>query len=393
MTRTIKPKDITPGMTVRWGEGGISYQCTLVSVKLINDDEDVQGKTPQGRTVLIAGDKDVVVVKEPTRPAEPAEFGALVTVDGRRAVRIQGKSATRPEWALESEHGATLFRVWSDLLKLGEVKIPGERPADGTAPLTWGRWKDIPEGTCLKHSALSHTYRKTAGGRVQVQLSTGEWTEVNKNLVLRLTGWTETAQPEGPTTWRDWDDVPPGVPVRTPSLSTPYRRGPDGGIQWYSSALGGQWCTAFEGHTKNKGWTEADTTWRDWDDVPPGVPVRTLTLKRTYRRRADGDIQFYDRVAGWRAAFEGHKRMKNWIQVEEPCTGPPVHRDAEDKAPRTWSHWTGIPVGVQVTTPSAGERVYRRTEDGMEAQYMGKYWTTIPDVLIPAYDTWTEYMS
>lgn len=229
MTRTIKAKDIKPGMTIRWGEGDVSHQCPLAGVERFNNDQDVQGNTPQGQVVLLHRDDDVLVVKEPPRPAEPTEFGVMVTVDGCPAVRVSARGSEPGIWALEPVGRTPLYKTWAELLELGEVKIPGERPTDDAAPITWARWEDIPVGVPVEHPGLCRTYRKISGGRVEVQRTTGEWGEATNPYTPKLKGWTESAQAKGPSTWTHWGDVPVGVYVTTPAIQDRvYRRTKDG---------------------------------------------------------------------------------------------------------------------------------------------------------------------
>lgn len=120
MTRTIKAKDILPGMTIRWGEGDISHQCPLAGVERFNNDQDIQGETPQGQVALLHGDEDVLVVKEPPQPEEPTGFGARVVVDGRRFLRSpEGKCDDQP-WLEENEG---VWWEWYDLIKMGPVTV------------------------------------------------------------------------------------------------------------------------------------------------------------------------------------------------------------------------------------------------------------------------------
>ena len=139
MTRTIKASEVKPGMTIRWARGDISSQCNLAGVERFNDDQDIQGETKQGLTVLLRGNEDVLVVKEPPQPEEPTELGVKVIVDGRRAVHA--RPTLIKAWELEREGGDTMPCTWSYLCSLGHVTVVPDQgwtvPADGE-PATQG---------------------------------------------------------------------------------------------------------------------------------------------------------------------------------------------------------------------------------------------------------------
>lgn len=130
MTRTIKAKDIKPGMTIRWGYGDVSYQCPIVRVELFNGGQDVQGETQRGQAVLIQGGKDVLVVKEP-QPEEPAEFGAKVRVGGQLFLRAQQRRIDPIPWLGQSDGR---WRNWAAILAMGPVQVVPDQgwtvPAD-----------------------------------------------------------------------------------------------------------------------------------------------------------------------------------------------------------------------------------------------------------------------
>ena len=133
--RQIKASAVKPGMTIRWGRWDISYQCTLTRVERFNGDQDVQGETRQGKTVLLHEDDDVLVVKEPPQPEEPQEFGAKVVVAGERALRIAQGS-----WLTDGLERCT----WDDLCEMGPVTIIDANPS-WTAPADREPTPEVPE--------------------------------------------------------------------------------------------------------------------------------------------------------------------------------------------------------------------------------------------------------
>lgn len=138
MTRTIKPSEILPGMTIRWGQGGLSYQCKPANVERIKDAGDMQVETPQGRAVLIFGGTDVLVVKEPPQPEEPTEFGAKARVREGRFLRLREGLEGSNVWL---EEGTGYRWSWDDLCEMGQVTVVPDQgwtvPADGE-PATQG---------------------------------------------------------------------------------------------------------------------------------------------------------------------------------------------------------------------------------------------------------------
>ena len=142
MNRTIKAKDILPGMTIRWAYGGVSFQCTISRVELFNGGQDVQGETPQGQTVLILGGKDVLVVKEPVQPEEPTWFGARVVVDGDEHYVRTGNGSY--PWGRDD---GCLF-TWAEVCEMGPVtvipdqgwKVPAETELTPEVPERIEEW-------------------------------------------------------------------------------------------------------------------------------------------------------------------------------------------------------------------------------------------------------------
>lgn len=130
--RQIKASEVRPGMTIRWTNGDVSHQCPLAGVERFNNDQDVQGNTPQGQVVLLHRDDDVLVVKEPPQPEEPTAFGARVVVGGLCFVR-RGAAHLRP-WENEA---ATVFN-WREVKRLGEVTVIDADPY-------WTAPEDAPE--------------------------------------------------------------------------------------------------------------------------------------------------------------------------------------------------------------------------------------------------------
>ena len=168
MTRTIKAKDILPGMTIRWSQGDISYQCTLVSVEHINDDQDAWGKTQQGKIVLIGGDEDVLVIKEPPQPDEPTGFGAKVRVLEGQFVRLDEPGFRFRLWY---EMGTGRRLTWDELREMGPVTVVPDQgwepPASSeSAPEVPERIEEWPEDD---RALRPYPWRDSLGGRVALR--------------------------------------------------------------------------------------------------------------------------------------------------------------------------------------------------------------------------------
>lgn len=125
--KQIKASEIKPGMTIRWGEADITHQCPLASVERFNNDQDIQGETPQGQVALLRGDDDVLVVKEPPQPEEPTEFGARVVAGGVTALRTQdGADEVDPDegpWRVRSACNTWDDMTWAEVCALGPVQV------------------------------------------------------------------------------------------------------------------------------------------------------------------------------------------------------------------------------------------------------------------------------
>ena len=158
MTRTIKARDIKPGMTIRWGEADITHQCPLASVERFNNDQDIQGETPQGQVALLHGDDDVLVVKEPPQPEEPTEFGALRWVGDRCFVRLDEAGERHLVW-YEKSRG--VLWGWEDLCKMGPVTVVPDQgwtvPDTTEVPERIEEWPD--DDTALR----AHKWRDVYG--------------------------------------------------------------------------------------------------------------------------------------------------------------------------------------------------------------------------------------
>lgn len=193
--KQIKASEIQPGMTIRWGHGDITHQCALAGVERFNNDQGVQGETPQGQTVLFYGDKDVLVVKEPPQPEEPTEFGAKVIVDGRRFLRAPEWTGDRQPW-LESDKGT--WRNWDDLLRLGHVQVVPDQgwtvPDVPKLIEEWGIWEDVPEGVVVSNPKMNYQYRKASGKiEVMIPISGGVWCETSLPLWTYPGPWTRVS--------------------------------------------------------------------------------------------------------------------------------------------------------------------------------------------------------
>ena len=140
MTRTIKASEVKPGMTIRWARGDISSQCNLAGVERFNDDQDIQGETKQGLTVLLRGNEDVLVVKEPPQPEEPRWVAARARVGDYLFFRVDESDRA---WRRADCMGRVFpyWYTWDEICGRGTVTVIPDQgwtvPADGE-PATQG---------------------------------------------------------------------------------------------------------------------------------------------------------------------------------------------------------------------------------------------------------------
>lgn len=236
--RQIKARDILPGMTIRWSYGDVSYQCTLARVERFNDGQDVQGETRQHQTVLIHGDKDVVVVNEPPQPQEPTEFGAKVRVRDGRFVRLGDGDLRYHVW---HEEGTGYQWTWDQLCARGPVTVVPDQgwtvPAD--TPKVPERIEEWPESD---EHLRKHPWRDRDGDTWTWAEAQAEWecrdhrgvrTGASSRPSPRHAPWTrvdDSLEPQEPVVperieeWGTWEDVPEGVAVSTPGLLCHYRK-------------------------------------------------------------------------------------------------------------------------------------------------------------------------
>ena len=125
MTRIIKASEVKPGMTIRWDSGGITYQCKVgglfpsITSGLVSVEAAGGGYIPLSRT------QPVTVLSEPApaQPEEPTEFGAKITVAGRRMIRCTDNPKELWAWRGEALNGDPALWSWGQLTGLGPVTV------------------------------------------------------------------------------------------------------------------------------------------------------------------------------------------------------------------------------------------------------------------------------
>lgn len=119
--RTIKPSDITPGMTIRWDHAGVKTELTVRDVSYL-DMWMYRAHSPQGMTVFIPSGTEITVLEEP-QPPEPTEFDALVVVDGVEYIRWDDSGEDRHSWASRGRVDGVVFHCWDQLTARGQVRV------------------------------------------------------------------------------------------------------------------------------------------------------------------------------------------------------------------------------------------------------------------------------
>ncbi|NDO78246.1 hypothetical protein GKZ75_08420 [Kocuria indica] len=156
--RQIKASEVKPGMTIRWDQGGITYECTVSSVGPARFGVNVMAERSAAH---IYDETPVTVLAEP-QPEEPTWFGARVVVDGQRFLRSPEEKSDDQPW-LEENTG--VWHNWDDLCEMGNVQIIPDQgwtvPTDTeTAPVVPDRIEEWPEDdTALR----KHEWRDRLG--------------------------------------------------------------------------------------------------------------------------------------------------------------------------------------------------------------------------------------
>ena len=188
MTRTIKASEVKPGMNIRFDLEGWDVKGTVA--RMHRRPQGMWLYTDQSFELSLDLDAPVTVLSEP-QPAEPTEFGAKVTVDGKSA--IHAHPIDIEAWVLMDKDGETVPCSWRQLCTLGPVTVVPDQgwtvPTD--APEVPERIEEWPEDdTALR----KHKWRDL-DGRVWLYADDG-WQPGN--------GWAIFGRPEfGP-----WVRVP-----------------------------------------------------------------------------------------------------------------------------------------------------------------------------------------
>lgn len=121
MTRTIKAREVKPGMEVEF-----TLTRRMKVYKNTEGDYSERGlEDVSGSIVFVGADTPVTVLSE-AQPEEPTEFGAKVAVDGCPAVRVNTRSSETGIWALEPVGQEPLLKTWAALLEMGDMVVPDQ---------------------------------------------------------------------------------------------------------------------------------------------------------------------------------------------------------------------------------------------------------------------------
>lgn len=199
MTRIITPREIKPGMRIRWTYDEVTHECT---VRDCNESDTFGGVlfhvTDQSIAYVYGDTPEITVLSElPAQPKEPTVFGARVVVDGRRFVRVADENDHRPWRHLR----ARWWVDWQDVCALGQVTIveaapswdaskesaPSEESPARPAPWAahparlqqWDTWEDVPVCTHVHGAHGAVQYCKAADGTVSIKgVFIPEWREM-----------------------------------------------------------------------------------------------------------------------------------------------------------------------------------------------------------------------
>lgn len=124
MTNTIKASEAKPGMTVKWKRGKFTHEVPV---------ERVHSTAGGRKTWFVNGvdgmsvqsDTQVTVLSEPAppQPEEPTEFGAKVTVAGRRMILCTDDPKEPWPWLGEALNDDPVRWSWGQLTGLGPVQV------------------------------------------------------------------------------------------------------------------------------------------------------------------------------------------------------------------------------------------------------------------------------
>lgn len=143
MTRTIKPSEIKPGMTIQWTYNKVTYECTVMDRDYTDRDGGVLCHVSEKHAEYVdaeAGKVTVLSEPAPTQPEEPTGFGARVVMNGRRFLRAPEEEFVVEPWL---EEGEGFWLDWDDLCEMGPVTVI---PDQGwTVPADGGDDQEVPE--------------------------------------------------------------------------------------------------------------------------------------------------------------------------------------------------------------------------------------------------------
>lgn len=137
--RQIKASEIKPGMTIRWGWGGITHECVVGEVVHRYHLGAAEITAQDGGTAYINREADVTVLSEPAQvqPEEPVTLCARIVVAGRKIYRWTEDPKEPWPWRGEALNGDPVLWSWGQLCGLGQVQVV---PDQG-----WAVTDDTPE--------------------------------------------------------------------------------------------------------------------------------------------------------------------------------------------------------------------------------------------------------
>lgn len=157
MTRIIKASEIKPGMEVEF----TLTRRMIIHKNVEGDYSERELEDFSGSIVFVGADTQVTVLSEPAppQPEEPTEFGAKITVAGRRMIRCTDNPKELWAWQGEALNGDPALWSWGQLTGLGPVQVVPDQgwtvpdapemperievwPDDDTA-LRAHKWRDV----------------------------------------------------------------------------------------------------------------------------------------------------------------------------------------------------------------------------------------------------------
>ena len=198
--RQIKASEVKPGMEIQWRTTmQVDGQLTPDSIGGVMVYDEV------GNPGYISSDTPVTVLLEPTpaQPEEPTEFGAKVTVAGRKMIRCTSDPKEPWPWRGEALKGDPVMWSWGQLAGLGPVTVvpdqgwtaPTDAPEAPERIEQWDTWEDVPEGVAVTAPILVCHYRKNQGvPEFRDPKGNPDWAKTgNYGLSYTLGPWTRAA--------------------------------------------------------------------------------------------------------------------------------------------------------------------------------------------------------